>query len=277
TRDVNADEIVIPAVVVNHGAHVYEDNSIVETSSGNTYAAGYTSVCLNTVTASPSNFTAGLIDVAPTCMPNVVNSGPTSPNKNGGNQVGNEFPSSYANKLSPTSLTKANLQKLKVNVPDDADYDVWLPLALVYEVNDKMKNSMYIYFIGKRLAFPVVERFVHNNWEKYGLKKGSGYTKETIRVEYEWVPPRASTCLIYDHSLVDCPKAAPKRAVNGMDKGKGQTSVADDKRFIKVKKKNHVNSFEALNVENPVIEEVETGDHGSDDEVEYGTKSLLKK
>ncbi|GKA22164.1 retrotransposon protein, putative, ty1-copia subclass [Tanacetum coccineum] len=88
-------------------------------------------------------------------------------------------------------------------------------------------------------------------------------------------------CLISGHSLVDCPKAAPKRVVNGMDKGKGQTSVADDERFIEEKKKNHnvstlgsgtfslSNSFEALNVENPVIEEVETGDHGSDDEVEY--------
>ncbi|GJW37945.1 hypothetical protein Tco_0060865 [Tanacetum coccineum] len=64
-----------------------------------------------------------------------------SVNDNGGDQVGNEscmnrFPSSYANKLSPKSLTKANLQKLKANVPNVADYDVWLPLALVHEVND---------------------------------------------------------------------------------------------------------------------------------------------
>ncbi|GKE47842.1 hypothetical protein Tco_1479100 [Tanacetum coccineum] len=55
---------------------------------------------------------------------------------NGGDQVGNEsgmnkFPSSYANTLSPKSLTKANLQKLEANVPNGADYDVRLPLALV--------------------------------------------------------------------------------------------------------------------------------------------------
>ncbi|GKF46944.1 hypothetical protein Tco_0136746 [Tanacetum coccineum] len=49
-------------------------------------------------------------------------------NKNGGGKVGNEpvneFPSSYATKLIPTSSTKANLRKLKANVPKDADYDV---------------------------------------------------------------------------------------------------------------------------------------------------------
>ncbi|GKG16404.1 hypothetical protein Tco_0358727, partial [Tanacetum coccineum] len=57
--------------------------------------------------------------------------------------------------------------------------------------------------------------------------EGTGYTKETIRIEYEWEPPRCSTCLIFGHSLDDCPKA-PKRVVNMMDKGKGQTSGADD-------------------------------------------------
>ncbi|GJZ70829.1 hypothetical protein Tco_0634680 [Tanacetum coccineum] len=98
------------------------------------------------------------------------------PNKNGSEQVGNkpvinEIPSSYANKLSPTSLTKANLRKLDATVPNDVDYDVGLPLASVHEVNDRMKNSLYGYFIGKRLAFLVVGWFLRNNWEKYELKK----------------------------------------------------------------------------------------------------------
>nr|GEV12676.1 hypothetical protein [Tanacetum cinerariifolium] len=44
-----------------------------------------------------------------------------------------EVPSSYANKLSLTSLTKANLRKLKANVPNDADYNVWLPLVSVHK------------------------------------------------------------------------------------------------------------------------------------------------
>ncbi|GJW36801.1 ribonuclease H-like domain-containing protein, partial [Tanacetum coccineum] len=113
-------------------------------------------------TVGQASLTKGVI---PTCSTLVV-----------GEQVRNEsvrnkFPSSYATKLSPTFSTKANLQKLKVNVPIDADYDVWLPLASVHEINDRMKNLLYGYFISKRLAFPVVEWFVRNNWEKYGFQK----------------------------------------------------------------------------------------------------------
>ncbi|GKF75194.1 hypothetical protein Tco_0224638, partial [Tanacetum coccineum] len=67
--------------------------------------------------------------------------------------------------------------------------------------------------------------------------EGNRYTKETIRIEYEWKPPRCSTCLIYGHSLVESPKAAPKRVVNSMDKVKRQTTRADNEGFIQVKKK----------------------------------------
>ncbi|GJW17503.1 hypothetical protein Tco_0024939 [Tanacetum coccineum] len=98
---------------------------------------------------------------------------------NGNEHVMNDTPSSYANKVIPTSLTKANLRKLEANVSNDVDYNVWLPLALVYEV-----------------------------------------------------PSRFSTCLIYGHSLNDCLKAAPKRVVKGMAKGKGQTLGVDEEGFI---------------------------------------------
>ncbi|GKE51543.1 hypothetical protein Tco_1486699, partial [Tanacetum coccineum] len=45
----------------------------------------------------------------------------------------NEVSSSYAHKLSPTSSTKVNLRKHDADVPNDADYDIWLPLASVHE------------------------------------------------------------------------------------------------------------------------------------------------
>ncbi|GJX54062.1 putative ribonuclease H-like domain-containing protein [Tanacetum coccineum] len=66
--------------------------------------------------------------------------------------------------------------------------------------------------------------------------EGTGYTKETIRVEYEWKPSRCSTCLIFGHSLDDCSKA-PKRVVNKMDKGNGGSSGVDDEGFVEAKKK----------------------------------------
>ncbi|GJU23250.1 zinc knuckle CX2CX4HX4C containing protein [Tanacetum coccineum] len=35
---------------------------------------------------------------------------------------------------------------------------------------------------------------------------GPGFTKETIRVEYEWKPPRCQTCNIFGHTVESCPK-----------------------------------------------------------------------
>ncbi|GJV22727.1 ribonuclease H-like domain-containing protein [Tanacetum coccineum] len=121
--------------------------------------------------------------------------------------------------------------------------------------------------------------------------EGTGYTKETIHVEYEWKPPRCSMCLLFGHSFDDCPKAAPKLVENQMDKGKGQIPRTDDEDFIEVKQQKSggnyrgkktlhigfgeaknsvsakskaidnrdVNSFEALNDDDPIIEEVATG------------------
>ncbi|GJV81537.1 hypothetical protein Tco_1517407 [Tanacetum coccineum] len=86
--------------------------------------------------------------------------------------------------------------------------------------------------------------------------EGNGYMKEIIRVVYEWKHPRCSTYLIFGHSLNDCPKA-PKRVVNKMDKGKGGSSRADEEGNGTFSLSN---SFEALNVENLVSEEVETGE-----------------
>nr|GEX85974.1 hypothetical protein [Tanacetum cinerariifolium] len=80
---------------------------------------------------------------------NVANLKTTPTNQNGGDQVGNE----------------------SANVAIGTNYDVWLPLDLVHEVNDRMKNSLYTYFIGKWLAYSVVEWFVRNNWEKCGSEK----------------------------------------------------------------------------------------------------------
>ncbi|GKC87254.1 hypothetical protein Tco_1147903 [Tanacetum coccineum] len=60
-----------------------------------------------------------------------VNAG--TPNEVGHESVMEDVPSSYAH--------KANLQKLDDDVPNDADYDVWLPLASIHEfVRNNWKN-----------------------------------------------------------------------------------------------------------------------------------------
>ncbi|GJT96188.1 putative ribonuclease H-like domain-containing protein [Tanacetum coccineum] len=248
----------------------------------------------------------------------------------------NVVPSSYANKLNPKSLTKANLQKTKANVPNGADYDIWLPLASVHEEKYGLEKVtlLKVFFFFKFASIEGVKSVLRNGpwmicgilifsnkqspsvsllkeelscipiWVKFhdillvaytsdGLSlmakkignpmmldsytnsmcleswdrssyarilieinacndfsdhlvmaipnlKGNGYTKETIRIKYEWEPPHCSSCLIFGHSHADCPKslkAAPIRVVNQKDKGRGQTSGADNEGFIKVKKK----------------------------------------
>nr|GFD15753.1 hypothetical protein [Tanacetum cinerariifolium] len=36
--------------------------------------------------------------------------------------------------------------------------------------------------------------------------EGEGHTIETMKVEYEWKPPRCSDCLVFGHNNSECPK-----------------------------------------------------------------------
>ncbi|GJR43895.1 retrovirus-related pol polyprotein from transposon 17.6 [Tanacetum coccineum] len=181
---------------------------------------------------------------------------------------------------------------------------VTLPIEAVEAVNARFCNTLYGYFIGSRLAFPLVENYVKNTWAKYGLKRiqlheefflfqfnsregmenvlengpwlirkvplgdviihkwtvyyleeigkpimldsytsnmclhswgrstyaralieisaedafkeslviaipssdNEGHSLATIEIEYEWTPPRCSTCKIFDHVNDKCPK-----------------------------------------------------------------------
>nr|GEU76060.1 hypothetical protein [Tanacetum cinerariifolium] len=47
---------------------------------------------------------------------------------------------------------------------------VAIPLDEVEAVSSCFVNTLYGYFIGNRLAFPLVENYVKNTWAKYGLK-----------------------------------------------------------------------------------------------------------
>ncbi|GJX65703.1 zinc knuckle CX2CX4HX4C containing protein [Tanacetum coccineum] len=47
---------------------------------------------------------------------------------------------------------------------------VTLPLIAVEEISSKFANTLYNYFIGSWLAFPIVENYVHNAWAKYGFE-----------------------------------------------------------------------------------------------------------
>jgi hypothetical protein len=81
--------------------------------------------------------------------------------------------------------------------------------------------------------------------------EGSGYTKENICIEYEWEPPRCSTCLLYGHD--DCPEAALKRVVNGTGKSNdinlGVSKSLSSDGFTVVKRKGgNIKKFNAIQI-----------------------------
>ena len=92
-------------------------------------------------------------------------------------QAGNQFMSnninvnSYAAKVQGHDMnSKVNFRSLQ-SVESDEDVDVVIPIEAVKKVQERFSNVLYGYFLGERLAYPVVDYFVKNNWGKWGLKK----------------------------------------------------------------------------------------------------------
>lgn len=52
-----------------------------------------------------------------------------------------------------------------------AGANITIPLKIVDEVSSRFVNTLYGYFIGKRLAFLIVENYVRNTWAKFGLQR----------------------------------------------------------------------------------------------------------
>ncbi|XP_071739438.1 uncharacterized protein [Rutidosis leptorrhynchoides] len=53
----------------------------------------------------------------------------------------------------------------------DDGVDVAIPLSSVREATERYSHTLYGYFLGKRVAFPVVHNYVMNVWRKYGIEK----------------------------------------------------------------------------------------------------------
>ncbi|GJR19949.1 zinc knuckle CX2CX4HX4C containing protein, partial [Tanacetum coccineum] len=61
------------------------------------------------------------------------------------------------------SILTNNVKVLGVNVA--------IPITVVDEICDKFANTLYGYFIGERLAFPIMEAYVNNAWANYRFKR----------------------------------------------------------------------------------------------------------
>ncbi|GJY18408.1 RNA-directed DNA polymerase, eukaryota, reverse transcriptase zinc-binding domain protein [Tanacetum coccineum] len=72
---------------------------------------------------------------------------------------------------SQKAQTKANFRRVEVVGSNNGEFEAMIPVSSVLEVNERLSNSIYGYFIGKRIAFPVVENYVFNAWGKYEIHK----------------------------------------------------------------------------------------------------------
>jgi hypothetical protein len=62
----------------------------------------------------------------------------------------------------------SNFRRLECSKKKD-DVDLSVPLKVVEDVNTRFENILYGYFLGQRLAFPVMDYYVRNAWAKFGV------------------------------------------------------------------------------------------------------------
>ncbi|GKF76367.1 zinc knuckle CX2CX4HX4C containing protein, partial [Tanacetum coccineum] len=85
--------------------------------------------------------------------------------------------------------------------------NVYIPRKVVKKVSTHFEHTLYGYYIGKRMAFPVVEYYARNNWAKHGLKrimmnsKGFFFLKFDSRASLEAVL-EGGPCLIRKSPIV---------------------------------------------------------------------------
>ncbi|GJZ31168.1 hypothetical protein Tco_0576215 [Tanacetum coccineum] len=92
--------------------------------------------------------------------------------------------------------------------------NISIPRKVVEKVSARLEHTLYGYFIGKRLTFPLLNTMLKTTGADLvdsvtvGIPslKGDDFTKETIHVEYEWRPPRCDECKIFCHVHDHFPK-----------------------------------------------------------------------
>ncbi|GJZ72883.1 beta-caryophyllene synthase, partial [Tanacetum coccineum] len=75
--------------------------------------------------------------------------------------------SSYANITGKPSAKKVNVRTLFT--PRGNGIDVVVPVDSIRAVSARFANTAYGFFLGKKMAYPVVANYVRNTWGKYGL------------------------------------------------------------------------------------------------------------
>ncbi|GKA76266.1 zinc knuckle CX2CX4HX4C containing protein [Tanacetum coccineum] len=80
---------------------------------------------------------------------------------------------SYAGVTGGSAKDQPNVTSNFRTLVADSVFDgvnISIPRKVVEKVSTRFEHTLYGYFIGKRMAFPVVEYYARNNWAKHGLK-----------------------------------------------------------------------------------------------------------
>lgn len=64
----------------------------------------------------------------------------------------------------------SNFRRMECSMKSNG-VDLFVPMKVVEEVNTRFENTLYRYFLGQRLAFPIVDYYVRNAWAKFGIQK----------------------------------------------------------------------------------------------------------
>ncbi|GJY05453.1 hypothetical protein Tco_0371393 [Tanacetum coccineum] len=74
-------------------------------------------------------------------------------------------------KDSHDNLHDVNVEESPSNFTANPNKDVVVPVEFIRAISERFANTTYGFFLGKRVAYPVVANYVRNTWDKYGLVK----------------------------------------------------------------------------------------------------------
>ncbi|GJZ37568.1 hypothetical protein Tco_0583759 [Tanacetum coccineum] len=187
----------------------------------------------------------------------------------------------------PTNTDKENFQALNTGKPNNAKAKVQIQKSSILEAHAIFGFSLYVYFGGKRVAFSVVEYYVKNVWKKYGIElkeemviaipnvEDDGEVFHSVRVDYEWKPPRCGMCMIFGHDDKLCLKWVVGIPMNDgfrTDKGtkkEGQSVIHIVDKINVLEKQILECKLVLVDDDRKPLEKVDyPGDLGNDDEVE---------
>ncbi|GKB24300.1 zinc knuckle CX2CX4HX4C containing protein [Tanacetum coccineum] len=83
-------------------------------------------------------------------------------------------PTSYARAAGASAKDQTKVNSNFRHLVADPIFDgvnIFIPCKVIEKVIACFEHTLYGYFIGKRMAFPVVEYYAKNNWAKHRLKR----------------------------------------------------------------------------------------------------------